>query len=276
MGERMTMAPKRLAVASSRTAMRIAPRAATRAGAAGLVLMGFVAVTLAACGGVDGGTTSAATKQAPTPASSADRSYAIEMLGHRAEGLRLKTYETYAGVMPNHVYSRAGRKFAMSDSAVSGRIVGVHKGSGFFVSDQDAARGTAIPYDDSRSLWRTIHLDIAVDHQLGGKAVPSTVVAGLVVQDMRADFDRIATGLEGLEVVAPLTSTSKVFSYDPSVHEIAQSGELLAVVDSAGELSLPFLGSEDEGEDIIGGTTLADLERDAARPTEIATPAGLM
>ena len=207
----------------------------------------------------------------------ADRGYAVTMLTNRPPSSRIVTYTTFAEALPNHAYRKGDRAVTVSDAVVAGRIVAVHKGQGFYVpGEEDAPSGTLIPFDDKRAQWKTIHLEVAVGEQLAGDPLGPTVMAGMVVADMRTEFEQLADGLLSFDrVVVPLQSQSANFSYDKAVFAVADGGSLLAAVDAKGQLTLP-LARDGSGERLIAPTRTVELvKRELARPAVVLSPRGI-
>lgn len=154
-----------------------------------------------------------------------------------------------------------------SDTVVAGRITDVTPGYGFVVDDYDNATGTPTKFDHPDALWRTAHLTVAVDRQLGaGDAVGDTVVVGYTV-GVQEDFEVVKQGFLALgDVVLPLEK-SPVFDYNAEIYGIAADGDLLTTV-NGDQLSLPALGDAEEQQMLAGVDTYAELSAEAAQPLE--------
>lgn len=231
--------------------------------------LALAAAALTACGS-DGSTGTGAT-------STASSEYAISMLNHRAAGTRVVTYRSFAEAMPNHAYLKRGEPVTISDAVVVGRVVGAHRGAGFFVpGESDAPSGTRIDFDDPRAQWKTVHLEVEVHDTIAGRTPGERIVVGVPLMDMTADFDRLAKSLTSLgEVIAPLKDDSPMYDYDERVHAVAGDGELLGVLVDGDRIELPFARDE-SGDRLAASTpTLGELREALRRPLTVSAPRGI-
>ncbi|MDP9443767.1 MAG: hypothetical protein M3P83_05245 [Actinomycetota bacterium] len=195
-----------------------------------------------------------------------EASYLVAVMRERQEAARrIVPYTSLAEVLPNTAFKAPGSpQQSYSETLVRGRIVDVEPGVGFTISDADDPSGSLADFDAPTVAWRTIHLKLHVDSVIVGEPVDSSLQVGYSV-DPNDDFKQLRRDFLALpDVILPL-DRSPVYAYQPNVWGVAGNGALLATVQN-GNLSLPFLSSDEESQMLVGVKSLAELEKAAKAP----------
>ncbi len=232
------------------------------------------AVALTGCGEVNPATeqrvgqpTSSATEvtdAVDTPIEA--RRYLFSRARAGQEGASLAVpYRDLTELLPNTSFVAPGvepRTYA--EAVVVGRITDVEPGFAFYPTS-DQPDGVVTDFSDARAMWKTIHLNVAVEEQLGGDGVGETVTVRYSI-DASDDFDAMKQGLLSLgTVVLPLTHVP-ADSYDPSMYWIGESGALLTrVID--GQLRIPALPPDEEKQMLSTADTLSELRTASEAPS---------
>jgi hypothetical protein len=155
-----------------------------------------------------------------------------------------------------------------SDLVVVGRITKVAKGIGFEGHRDAAGTAVTVPFDDPAAKWKTLHLDVQVSKQWGeplDRGRPLRVALSFYPDE---DIGKFEAGLRSLGKVV-LFLKSPVAAYEESLLGILMNGGMVAAVGEDGELSLPFLKSDDAEQYLKGVETLDKLERAANGPERV-------
>ena len=196
------------------------------------------------------------------------RGYAVDHLRSRAEAAtRFSPYIDIADVLPNVRYEVPGEPARRpSVAAVVGRITSVDPGYGFAVPGGDG-NGIRIRFDDSKAVWKTVHLSVEIERHIAGTPVADNVKVGLAIGGS-VDADEFSDGLRLLgRAVFILNSGSPVFAYDSSLYSIPEDGALLVLVDDEGRLTVPSVDQLREDE-LLRSTPTLDRLVDKARSGE--------
>ncbi len=199
------------------------------------------------------------------------QAYATETMQNRDRNSdRITLYQSLEEALPNVTFTTGPESFpAASQLVVRADIVDVQKGKGFWIPGDDAERGTVIEFDDSRALWQTVHLTVAVSEMVAGEPPSSSSLDVGVAIDPSVDFERFADGLLELDdVVLFLTKRTGVFDYEPDRFGIVEDGALLLSVDRDGKLELPFMAQE-RRERLTPLPSLEALKRAAHQPATV-------
>jgi hypothetical protein len=149
-----------------------------------------------------------------------------------------------------------------ADSVVVGRITEVTKLAGYAPSSGDEASTLELAFDDPRSRWQAVRLEVEVDETVVGEPF-ETAHVGLVV-DPSIPFESILAALRSYgDVVLPLVSQSPVFASHPELFAIVDDGELFMDL-RVDQLTLPFL-KPDEAKMLLASVTKLSSLRSAAR-----------
>lgn len=207
---------------------------------------------------------------APTDAHD-EHHYLFEYIQARTEAMSgQRTFDTVSDLLPNTKYTIGGQQRPLTERVVVGVVSDVTRGFGFLSS---ATTGDNPPeqvqFDDPMAQWKTIHLQVSAERELGGEREgksPTTAPVGLAVgQD--ADFEALKADLMSGKFVFFL-ERSPVFFYEPQRLAIVEDGALLIPVNQ-GRLTLPALSDDTEQELLAGTPTLAQLIEQSRRPERI-------
>jgi hypothetical protein len=152
------------------------------------------------------------------------------------------------------------------DTVVVGEVVDAEEGTAFQVPEGDGPEGapndgqTEVPFNSEDADWQTIHATVQVSRNLGPTTLePNLVEVGFVVSP---SVDS-ALFLEGLRNLGPAVffadSENPVFDYGEGIHGVAGQGTMVATVDDAGQLALPFMTDALAAEFLADSPTLDAL-----------------
>ena len=202
--------------------------------------------------------------------------YAFKAMGsalrntHSAPG----PYDNLSELLPNQLYdapSDGEPAKSITAAVVSGDVVEVAQGYGYYVPGDDAPGGTQIPFDDDRAEWRTVTATVEVDNVLGSadgavvgnelaQSVGNTVEVSLPLYQ-GTDFGIYKAGLESIDSAVFFLGVAPAQPNEDG-HFIIRANNLLApIVDGA--LTLPAVDPELATDLLDGSSTLADLEQAA-------------
>jgi hypothetical protein len=192
------------------------------------------------------GISTAAAGCTSTPSASDARDYVIAQMSARASaGESIDIERTLGDLVPNHRFSVEGQKPApLSAGIVFGRITKVSPGAAYTVDPADDTRTIRLAYDDETAIWRVAVLTVTTDTRVGGVS-QKTIKVGYVI-DGAADPETMVTGLKALDRVALVLNAPGKFEFDRSLYSVRQSGALLGLVATDGDISFPALGVEEK------------------------------
>lgn len=221
------------------------------------------AVSLVGCGAAT--TTGQSARSDPVESDPTEWTYVVDEMRSRDDiADRQVSYSSYWHLLPNVSIRRAdGTVAPVANRLVVGTIAGVSEGRAFKAGGQGESQ-TQVGFDDPAAQWRTVHMTVIVDENLGVEQATGErpiVDVGLAISG-GSDPYRIMSGLKGAGRVAlPLIEHSPVFADDPEIFAIVEDGMLLARIDASGTLSLPFQSNSGRSKSLLLDTpTLADLE----------------
>lgn len=196
-----------------------------------IVLLGFVAVSMAACGSESG----------TQDTNGADVTVVSHLRDRYHASAGARPFNSLDDLLDNVRYSMPGRQTRpLTDAVVTGSVTDVARGMGFYVEGNDGPSGIETDFEDPRVEWRTVHLTVAVDRVLSGTA-GSEITVGFAFGNA-ISFDQIQKDFMSYErVLLFLQQGQPVFDYDASVYGTLMDGALLGLVDSEGSISLPVL-----------------------------------
>lgn len=202
--------------------------------------------------------------------SSSSSSAVMEQLqGRHQAAARTKPFDALIDLLPNRTYQAGdGPEWSYSSSVVIGRFTAVEPGRAY--SAEDSPSGVEVPFDSPDVAWRTFHATVKVDRVVAGRALKAGEKVGFSFgPDLSPD--EVLSGLADLgTVLLFLDESSRVFSYEPGVLGSAWDGELVAQVDSEGNLTFPALEGDGEGLP-FRVTTVDGLEAAGRTPGERIT-----
>lgn len=170
---------------------------------------------------------------------------------------RVQPFESLTDLLPNRTYRMGeGPTWSYSTSVIQGRITAVEPGRAY--SAKDSPNGESVPFDSSDAAWRTFHATIAVDKVIAGRALTSDERVGFAFGPDVSSEDA-ARQLKDLGTVVLFLRDSPVFAYAPNVLGSAWDGELIAQVNDGGNLTLPVLEKNEEGQ-LVRTASVAELE----------------
>lgn len=193
-----------------------------------------------------------------TGCAATDDTNVIDALKARHEAAsRVQPFESLTDLLPNRIYRMGeGPEWSYSTSVVQGRITAVEPGRAY--SAKESPSGESVPFDSSDAAWRTFHATIAVDKVVAGRALTSDERIGFAFGPDVSTEDA-AQQLKSLGTVVLFVRDSPVFDYAPNVLGTAWDGELIAQVTASGDLTLPVLEKNDEGQ-LVRTASLTELE----------------
>ncbi|KRE60146.1 hypothetical protein [Nostocoides sp. Soil756] len=201
---------------------------------------------------------------------STNSSAVIEQLqGRHDAAARTKPFDSLVDLLPNRTYQAGdGPQWRYSSSVVVGHFTAVEAGRAY--SAKDSPSGVEVPFDSPDAAWRTFHATVKVDRVVAGRALKEGEQVGFSFgPDLSPD--EVLNGLESLgTVLLFLDESSQVFSYAPEVLGTAWDGELVAQVDSEGNLTFPALQGDNEAPP-FRVTSIDGLEAAARSPGERIT-----
>ena len=194
------------------------------------------------------------------------------MHGRLGAASRVELYSSLDELLPNVQFRVAGRGVRRAATrVVVGRVLTVEPGMAFAPSNDDGSTSEAMPFDDPRALWRTMHITLEVEEDLGKPGNPDrTVRVGFAI-DASQHYPSLLEGLESLgRSVWFLKTDSPVFKYDRKLLSVVEDGGLIATIAADGTVDLPLLES-DRARELLGSiATLDDLKaRATGGPREI-------
>lgn len=207
-----------------------------------------------------------ATDPAPDDHAAADPPSVVEHLSSRHDAAaRAHQFDSIDDLLGNVTYRMPGRPAApLTDTVVVGSVSDVEPGLGFYVEGDDGPTGIETTYDDPRSLWKTVHVTLAVEKVVSGKVQDDSVVVGFAF-GASMPFERIESDFRSYGKLLLFAKRGlPVFDYDPSVYGTVMDGELMGFVGDDGRIELPVLRDDEAAEMLRPAPTVADLEKAAA------------
>ncbi len=199
--------------------------------------------------------------------------FVIGELQARAEAAGgLRYFEDITELLDSTHFEIAGAAARpLTEAVVLGHVFNVEKGSGFRVEGEDAPGGIEVGYDDTRSLWRTVHVRLAIDEILSGglREKGATQITIGFAFGVQTSYDELAADFNDLGQLLLFLVRSDVFSYDTSVYGTIDDGALLGQVDGVGRIRLAVLDDMTERSLTTAAPTIADLRREAGEPVKV-------
>lgn len=207
----------------------------------------------------------------PSAAPTADENYVITRLQERSEMVSgSRPFNDLTDLLTNVSFSLAdGTPAPLTEAVVVGRIQKVEKGRSFYVEGADASEGIESAYDDSRGLWRTVHVTLLVDTSVSATAkADSTVIVGFAF-GADATFAEISDSFLAMQDLLLFLTETPVFDYAPDVWGTVADGALLGLVSSDGNISLPVQSQSSAEALLRPAPTIASLQLAASKPTRV-------
>lgn len=137
--------------------------------------------------------------------------------------------------------------------------------------DEEGDDGAPVPFDDSRALWKTVHVSVAVDEVLGSAdgQSPDQVLVSFTLDGDESLAPARDQLLKDQLLVLPLYKWAGT-DHDPELWAVGPAnGDLVAEVGADGSLKIPCV-SRRTARKLLGDVpTLDALREAAAEPTEV-------
>ena len=180
-----------------------------------------------------------------------------------------RPFDSIGRLLSNTEYKMPGYPARpLTEAVVTGEVVDVAPGRGFRVEGNDASGGIETDFDDSRALWRTVHVSVNVDTLLSGATKDSPVVVGFAF-GAETSFEDVEEQFRSLGKVLLFLNRSPVFAYDELVYGTVMDGALLGVIDEDDNIQLPVLENDEEAGLLKGASTLEQLRAAGQEPHQV-------
>jgi hypothetical protein len=185
-----------------------------------------------------------------------------------------------AEFLPRQLFSINDRPTAAASAGVLiGEITSVEPGRGYAVLDddgqpaRDADEGTAVAFDNPRSVWRVAVVTMKVDRSLSTRRIGGCSPGATTACTTRFGYavygDDPAAEMKGLldlrDVVVVLDPLRTYPDIEPGLPAVARGGALLGDVDRHGYVGFPAMAEENKA--FVGSLdTVAAIVKAAAAP----------